>query len=309
MNFFKKIDHYLLTNHPLLWRTKVHWFVLFSLVCNTIGFTWVYSAFNPLLHIRYIYSVYNVTLVIFCFQLLIFVFWLISQARMKISMYNFRVQVLTFLTYMVCVWLFASSFSAFPRAIESRLNTVFMGTVNYPIRNSVSKKSCITRASKIKMSKGLINNKTTYLFCRLFRFGTMMTLSIFLFLISYVGFRMWLLLLIPYFLLIFIHLSQFYNGSFMISPIVTMPLSEIVLTACLVGVFMIKKNIKLRQFLVFFTIVWLPVAILLLIVRFISLVNISLDMVEYIVKATMILLPLTIVLSTYLITKKNIMPA
>jgi len=173
MNFLKKIDRYLLTNYPVIWRTKLHYFVLLSLIFNTIGFAWVYFAFNPPFHIHYIDNIIGVIL---CSQLLIFVLWLASQARMKISMYNFRVQVLTFLTYMVCVWLFVSSFSAFPRAIESRINTYFMGTVNYPIRNSVSKEYCISRASEIKMSKGLINNKTTYLFCRLFRFCTMMML-------------------------------------------------------------------------------------------------------------------------------------
>jgi len=98
MNFLKKIDHYLLTNHPVLWRTKVHYFVLFSLILGNIVMAVISNAFlkSPHIGIAYI-SILGVVLLVFMTLM-----WLVSQSRIKIKTYRFWDEVLTFGVYMFC---------------------------------------------------------------------------------------------------------------------------------------------------------------------------------------------------------------
>ncbi len=92
MNLLKKIDHYLLTNHPILWRTKVHYFVLFSLILGNIAAMFA----SKLIGEGEILVFGRVSLG------LITLFWLISQAQNKIKHYRFWDEVLTFGVYMLC---------------------------------------------------------------------------------------------------------------------------------------------------------------------------------------------------------------
>jgi len=94
MNFLKKIDHYLLTNHPVLWRTKVHYFVLFSLILGNIAAMFIGELLDD----------DKGTTIVFGIIFLIFsmLFWMISQARNKIKHYRFWDEVLTFGVYMLC---------------------------------------------------------------------------------------------------------------------------------------------------------------------------------------------------------------
>lgn len=95
MNFFKKIDHYLLTNHPILWRTKVHYFLLFSLVLGNV----VALFLGELLESYHTNTAFIFGVIFLGFTTL---FWLISQARNRIKDYRFWDEVLIFGIYMLC---------------------------------------------------------------------------------------------------------------------------------------------------------------------------------------------------------------
>jgi len=99
MNFFKKIDRYLLLNHPVLWRTKAHYFVIFSLILGNM------AAFGLGYFPVKWYGAIEMGLGFFLFQNLTFfilLIWLITQARNKIRYYNYWDEVLTFSVYIFC---------------------------------------------------------------------------------------------------------------------------------------------------------------------------------------------------------------
>jgi len=112
MNFLKKIDHYLLTNHPVLWRTKVHYFVLFSLILgNVVAFGLGYFP------IKWFGAIEMGGLgiglqVVGIFAILL---WLVSQARNKIKYYCFWDEVLTYSIYVLCTASLFGNLSVFER--------------------------------------------------------------------------------------------------------------------------------------------------------------------------------------------------
>lgn len=99
MGVLKKIDHYLLTNHPILWRTKLHYFVLFSLILgNVAAFGLGYFSIKWFGGIEL--GIISTTLqVLGVFAILI---WLTTQARNKIKHYHFWDEVLTYSIYVIC---------------------------------------------------------------------------------------------------------------------------------------------------------------------------------------------------------------
>ncbi len=103
MNLLKKIDHYLLTNHPILWRTKVHYFVLFSLVLGNMA-----AAFTGMLLEDSKDVVFFFGAIFLGFSTL---FWMISQARNKIKHYRFWDEVLTFGVYIACALMLYINFA------------------------------------------------------------------------------------------------------------------------------------------------------------------------------------------------------
>jgi len=114
MNLFKRIDHYLLVNYPIVWRTKVHYFVVLFLAGRILSPILANVMFNPGQRSYFIgnYSFY--------FLLLIFIFWVVSQARMKLPTYHFPAQVKMFFAYMLCVGLLFYSFHGFHKTITKR---------------------------------------------------------------------------------------------------------------------------------------------------------------------------------------------
>jgi len=99
MNFFKKIDHYLLINHPVLWRTKVHYFVLFSLILGNIVAVGL-GCFS----IKWFGAIdlEIIPIVIWVLNVFVILLWLITQARNKIKYYRFWDEVLTYSIYVLC---------------------------------------------------------------------------------------------------------------------------------------------------------------------------------------------------------------
>lgn len=114
MSFFKRIDHYLLVNYPIVWRTKVHYFVVLFLVGRILSSILANVMFTPGQR-SYFISTYS-----FYFLLLIFIFWVVSQARMKLPIHHFSAQVITFFTYMLCVCLLFFSLGGFHKTIAKR---------------------------------------------------------------------------------------------------------------------------------------------------------------------------------------------
>jgi len=99
MNFLKKIDHYLLTNYPVIWRTKLHYFVLFSLILGTLatyGLGYFLIKWFGAIDLRFLY------LGIVVLNIFVVIFWLITQARHKIKYYKFGDELLTISIYMFC---------------------------------------------------------------------------------------------------------------------------------------------------------------------------------------------------------------
>ncbi len=103
MNFLKKIDHYLLTNHPILWRTKVHYFILFSLILGNV----LARSIGELLKHYHTNTAFIFGLIFLGFSTL---FWIISQSRNKIKHYRFWDEVLTFSVYVLCALMLYTNF-------------------------------------------------------------------------------------------------------------------------------------------------------------------------------------------------------
>ena len=100
MNLLKKIDHYLLINHPILWRTKVHYFVLFSLILGNV----VILGLGYFLVEKYGAIATNfLSLFILLVVGFLGLIWFISQVRTKVKMYKFWDEVLLFFLYIFCV--------------------------------------------------------------------------------------------------------------------------------------------------------------------------------------------------------------
>ncbi len=107
-NFLKRADQFLLKNHPLIWRTKIHFVVFYSLVLGNvgaIGLGLLYpidvldlppgDTFDLLL-------IASSTLAGFAM-----IFWGYSQYKMKLQSRKFRVYLLTGLLYFagtVSIW-------------------------------------------------------------------------------------------------------------------------------------------------------------------------------------------------------------
>ncbi len=107
MNLLQKIDYYLLTNHPVLWRTKVHYFVLFSLILGNIA---AYSICQLLKSLNLDVMIRVLPVVVLFFVLLV---WMISQARVKIKVYRFWDEVITLGAYIFCATLLYINLSIF----------------------------------------------------------------------------------------------------------------------------------------------------------------------------------------------------
>jgi len=122
MNYLKKIDHYLLVNYPILWRTKVHYFVLFSLILGNVA-TFGLGYFL----IKWFGAINTnvICMVVRCLMIFVILIWSVSQARNKIRYYNFWDEVLTFSIYVLCtMFLFGNSILFDRTLIHTKANLV-----------------------------------------------------------------------------------------------------------------------------------------------------------------------------------------
>jgi len=99
----KSLNHYLLTNYPLVWRTKVHYFLIFGLIGNLIAIlipTLAIATFNAFPTENAIYGFQFLGL-IFCAFLLLF--WGFNQSKFPISPPNLKSYMITGGLYALCV--------------------------------------------------------------------------------------------------------------------------------------------------------------------------------------------------------------
>lgn len=155
-----------------------------------------------------------------------------------------------------------------------------------------------------------------YVKCRL---GYGIVLIMFLFLAAQMKFRAWLGIVFLHLgvSLFTIHIGELYflllgirSFEALISVMVmhSSPIIEIILALSLIAVFCIRKNNKLRRFLVFFCLSCVPIATLNLVFQLFSLTDFSFNTLEYFTKVLFILIPAIVASSTYLIVKKNANP-
>ncbi|MEM7104469.1 MAG: hypothetical protein AAF502_15135 [Bacteroidota bacterium] len=80
--FLKKIDHYLLINNPVIWRTRVHYFLFYSLVVgNFIAFTAAVATpvkLDNVMRISNFDMTYVISMILMGF---VAIFWTYSQVR------------------------------------------------------------------------------------------------------------------------------------------------------------------------------------------------------------------------------------
>lgn len=92
----------------------MHYFVVLFLAGRILNPILANVMFNPGQR-SYFISKYS-----FYFLLLIFIFWVVSQARMKLPIHRFSAQVITLFTYMLCVGLLFYSFNGFHKTITKK---------------------------------------------------------------------------------------------------------------------------------------------------------------------------------------------
>lgn len=102
-DFLKRIDHYLLTTHPLVWRTRVHYFLFFGLIGNMLAillptlFITVLDTF-PLENTFYGFLITGMGLSGF-----LLLFWGFDQHRFPNRSKSFKEVLTTVSLYAVCV--------------------------------------------------------------------------------------------------------------------------------------------------------------------------------------------------------------
>jgi len=115
MNPLKKIDHYLLINHPILWRTKVHYFVLILGNVAAIGSGYFLVERYGAIDVEFI-SLSILVLIGFCGLI-----WIFSQVRIKIKTYKFWDEVLLFSIYIFCSGCLLSNSLIFERTVTYKI--------------------------------------------------------------------------------------------------------------------------------------------------------------------------------------------
>ncbi|MEM1320070.1 MAG: hypothetical protein AAGG75_07410 [Bacteroidota bacterium] len=106
----KPLDHYLLTHHPLVWRTRVHYFFFyFALLGNMAAWYWGHSMEFDLQDLPNISSISRVVVYLQVLGLLILSAWAFGQYQRPLDISLRRYLPLTFVLYVFCI--FSLSFS------------------------------------------------------------------------------------------------------------------------------------------------------------------------------------------------------
>lgn len=108
-NFLKRLDRYLLLNHPRWWATKFHYVIFYGILAN-IFFTLAIFAFikpNQLLDL-----VPLLILIIFFPEIGIFIYWLYSQSLFNVEQEygktHYTIGIMEVIIYTICVFIIFS---------------------------------------------------------------------------------------------------------------------------------------------------------------------------------------------------------
>ncbi len=107
--FFKTADHYLLTNYPLIWRTRAHYFLFFSFLIGNIT-AFVLPKIAGLLGALPIQERISLNFVITT-ALAVFVLlaWSYDQQKFKVRSTSFAATLATFALYGFCIFSLATN--------------------------------------------------------------------------------------------------------------------------------------------------------------------------------------------------------
>lgn len=109
--FLKRIDHHLLTNHPLVWRTRVHYFLFYGLlVGNLLAYLLPLSGIGVLGIIPTENEIFGglIAGLVFCGFLALF--WGFDQQRFPIQPQTLKGYLKTMVLYTLCVFAVGSVF-------------------------------------------------------------------------------------------------------------------------------------------------------------------------------------------------------
>lgn len=114
----KKVDQYLLTNYPVIWRTRIHYILLFSFVFGNIG-AYLLGRFYPMSKKQMILDsgVQSLTLGLFIFLFFIFLYWAYTQYKFSFRSYRFKDHLLTLVIYTIGAFSLLSNVYVFNHSI------------------------------------------------------------------------------------------------------------------------------------------------------------------------------------------------
>ncbi len=119
-DFLRRIDHYLKINYPHVWRTRVHDFGWFSLVFGNllaVGLAFLVVQRQSILSIESINTMYWVGAMVLCF---VVVLWAMRLLQFKIKFSNFKMILVTWLLYVLCVASLAVNLTVFTYSMVVR---------------------------------------------------------------------------------------------------------------------------------------------------------------------------------------------
>lgn len=125
-SFLKRLDHYLLIHYPLLWVSKVHYVLSYSLLALSLGGLFVY--FYPLTPASYLPTYEEMLLVGALLVLPAAIYWIYLQMIYKVSATHLRFFAhAQFALYFLCF----SVFTFLPFAFSAMVNEKVANLVTY----------------------------------------------------------------------------------------------------------------------------------------------------------------------------------
>ncbi|MEM1215586.1 MAG: hypothetical protein AAGJ82_07875, partial [Bacteroidota bacterium] len=111
---FKRLDHWLRVNHPLVWRSRVHYFLVFSLVLGTPFFYFLGSLLPVnLADVMPVASVFGIVYLFLALIIGVFGLWVYWQLRVPINEQSFKSNFVLWglgAIGMLCLYVNAASF-------------------------------------------------------------------------------------------------------------------------------------------------------------------------------------------------------
>ena len=113
-SFLKRLDHTLLTHQPVIWRTKIHYFIFYVLIVNILLFaigallpinSWAFYYDSEKLDKHQGFAFTFIALL----ALLMLIFWWNHLSRFKIRIVKAKDIVLEWCIYLVCVFMLITS--------------------------------------------------------------------------------------------------------------------------------------------------------------------------------------------------------